>query len=112
MSKISRKAARLLGLKKPYKIIYRESLKSDACADYSGMYIGKKLIYHRIRINVSALQMEGARNLDTLFVHELIHAWQEENGIKDVHGKEFKRQARILEKVFSLTEVYIKQVDE
>ena len=52
------------------------------------------------------------RDLETVLAHELIHAYHEENGILEWHGKRFKNDAKLMTKKFSwLKDVYRKGID-
>lgn len=75
---------------------------------YQARYNNKgNLAEHRITIYLQ----NQSRDFDTILAHELIHAWQEENGHTEFHGKEFKRIARKMQKVFGLINVYVKGTD-
>jgi hypothetical protein len=52
------------------------------------------------------------RDFDTVLAHELIHAYHEENGIQEWHGKRFRKDAKLMTKKFSWLEgVYRKGID-
>ena len=80
---------------------------------YDGYYLAKhndkgKLCGHRIRIY---LNEDTARTLEATIAHELIHAWQEENNDKAMHGKRFARRARRIEQEYGILNIYIPRVD-
>ena len=99
----------ILGIQKPYKIVLKPSLKN--AAEYYAMYRKEKLVSHLIRINVGNLAHD-TRDLNTLIVHEFIHAWQEEKELTEIHGEYFKQMAKILSKEFNLPNIYIKGTDK
>jgi len=99
----------ILGLRKPYKIVLKPSLKY--AAEYSAVYRKEKLCYHIIRVNLGNLAHD-ARCLNTLVVHELIHAWQEERGLLEIHGYYFRKMARILGQAFGMSKIYMPGVDK
>jgi hypothetical protein len=95
-----------LGLKWDIQInLMRENHGEDVadymCDDESG---------HIITVYLPALA-EDSRDLETIIAHELIHAWQEENGHADTHGASFKKAARRVAKKFNLPHVYLPDVD-
>lgn len=111
MNIIIAKAARLLQIQKPYKIILKPKLTTGNAAEYYALYRKQKLSSHIIRINLGTLEND-TRCINTLVVHEFIHAWQEETGLTEVHGKYFKGMAKILSAEFDLPLLYIKGVDK
>ena len=99
---------KFLGLTKP--VVVRINSRSHKAWD--GYYIARynnkgKLAEHRITVYLQ----DQNRDFDTILAHELIHAWQEENGESEFHGKHFKRIAKKMEKHFNLTNVFIKGTD-
>ncbi len=105
------KFAEYLGLKSPYKIEMVSKKNKNMAAGYWSLYKngGKgKLHCHVIRVY---LGNKDYRDLETLIAHEMIHAWQEENGHEDIHGKSFKKMARKMSKEFDLPHIYIKASD-
>ena len=100
-----------LGLKSPYKIELVSKNNKKMTAGYWSLYKdgGKgELHCHVIKVY---LGNKDYRDLETLIAHELIHAWQEENGYADIHGKSFKKMARKMSKKFDLPHIYIKDTD-
>jgi len=86
------------GVKLPVEIrIRRKGMvnKINAAAIYQGMYVGGKLVAHRITLHGDAILNPEERNIKTLIAHELIHARLEEKGIiEDTHhGPVFRAQA-------------------
>ena len=109
MHTIIHRTIEILELKKPYKIVLKPSLRY--AAEYYAMYRKEKLVSHLIRINVGNLAHD-TRDLNTLVVHEFIHAWQEEIGLTEIHGYYFKKMAKILAEEFMLPNIYIKGTDK
>lgn len=110
MHNLIAKTIRFLQLQKPYKIVIKPKLKGGARAEYYAMMRKGKLVSHLIRINMSGMEYD-LRDLDTLIVHEFIHAWQEENGLTEIHGPGFQQLARELGQVLGLENIYLKGVD-
>ena len=98
-----------LEIEKPYKIVLKPTLGGNS-AEYYAMMRKGKLVSHLIRVSISNLKGD-VRDLDTLIVHEFIHAWQQENGIEEVHGPDFQRMARKLGKHLNIDNIYIKGTD-
>ena len=99
-----------LGLTKPVVVrVKTRKNKKDYDALYQARYSDKtaKLLEHCITIYTQ----NASRDFDTLLAHELIHAWQEEHGKHEIHGKHFKKYAKKMTEYFGLQEVYIKDVD-
>jgi len=98
-------AIKSLGLKHPVEI--RLNYKSNAknCGEYEPRFNSRgKLRGHKIWIYMRYLD----RGFETTVIHELIHAWQEENQITEIHGKSFaKMAARFPE----YADLYIKKID-
>lgn len=103
---------RFLNIQKPWKIVIKPYLKTESAAEYYEMRRKKKLVSHLIRINLECMGYENARSLDSLIVHEFIHAWQAENSIQESdHGPEFQKMARILETHLSVPRIYLPDTD-
>jgi SprT-like family len=96
-----------MGIKKRYQIVLKPKIK-NASAYYWEMKRNGKLVYHLIHIS---LEGDTIRDTETLIVHELIHAWQAENGYTDTHGQSFKSMARRLESQFGIKNLYIPGTD-
>lgn len=101
---------RFLQLKKPYKIVLKPSLKGNA-AEYYSMMRKNKLVSHLIRVSVDNLQYDR-RDLNTLIVHEFIHAWQAERGITEIHGPEFQTMAKFMACNLNMNSIYIPGIDK
>lgn len=99
-----------LGLKLPISITIKTRKGKDCDALYVPHYSDRtgKLIGHKITIYT----VDTSRSFDTLLVHELIHAWQEEVRLAEFHGPEFQRWAKTLETEFNLQEIYLQEIDE
>jgi hypothetical protein len=109
MHDLIRQTIGFLGIEKPYKIIIKPKLKGNR-GEYYGLYRKGKLVSHLIRISLHDMEYE-LRTLDTLIVHEFIHAWQEEKGITDIHGLEFQTTAKFLGHHLKLESIYIPGID-
>lgn len=110
MHDLIRQTIGFLGIEKPYKIVLKPSLKGNA-AEYYSMVRKGKLVSHLIRVSINNLETDR-RDLSTLIVHEFIHAWQAENHITEIHGREFRKQAKSLGNALNLENIYIKGVDK
>ena len=98
-----------LGLKLPIKLIFSEAKKPKFAGMYMPIRNNKgKLTSHKITIY---LNCAAGRSIDTLIAHELIHAWQDENGHTEIHGKHFRKYARILHEDYGIEHIYLKGTD-
>ena len=101
-----------LGLKKPYKVIISSRRKKTADADYLALYTNGgegELHSHQIRVFMGN---NSQRSLETLIAHELLHAWQEENNLDDIHGKPFQAMADLITLHFGIENIYIPGTDK
>lgn len=98
-----------LGLELPVTVIVKTSIKEKNWDAYYLPRHGKKgkLTSHKIVIRSNGL----SRNFDTILAHELIHAKQEEMKQEEIHGKIFRKFAKLMEEEFSLEEIYIDGID-
>jgi hypothetical protein len=100
-----------LKLKRPVDLQFRFCQSSDYDAEYwPKMRDNGTIKRHIIRFYVCADQ-DFERPFNTLLAHELIHAYQAERGLTEIHGKQFKRWAKKLEKTFALTNIYNPELD-
>ena len=99
-----------LKLKIPYSIIIKSRLR-DCAGLYNSVYHGDTLVNHRISISLYHTGKYFVRDLNTVIVHELIHAWQEENGIIETHGIEFQQMAVKLGGILNMPNIYLKDYD-
>ena len=99
-----------LQLEVPYSIVIKPKLR-DCAGLYTSVYKGNKLVEHRITISLYHTGKDFVRDLNTVIVHELIHAWQEENGIEETHGSEFQRMAEYLGNKLGMGNLYIWDCD-
>lgn len=98
-----------LDLKLPVRLILSEKSNKHSDAYYVPIYNNKGILTsHKITIFFTSC----ARNIDTLIVHELIHAWQEENKYKEVHGKKFREWAEYFEREYFISNIYIPRTDK
>ena len=101
---------KFLGLTKP--VIVRVNTRKNK--HFDGLYMPRysdrtaKLLEHKITIHVG----DNVREFNALLAHELIHAWQEENGKTEIHGKHFKRLAKAMGEHFGIEEIYLKGTDK
>lgn len=101
----------VLKLKKPVDLQFRFCQSSDYDAEYWPKMRGNgKIKRHIIRFYVCADQ-SFERPFNTLLAHELIHAWQAENDVTDIHGQLFQEWACKLEKDFNLDRIYDCELD-
>ena len=100
---------KFLGLTKPVTLRFKTRIHKKWDGFYIPHYSSKtgKLLEHRVTIYLT----NATRDINTLIAHELIHAWQEENKKSEVHGKHFKRLAKMMAQEFDLENIYMKGVD-
>lgn len=103
-----------LALEKDVELTFTTKANAKCDAEYSPVYRENKsgewnLKKHRIKLFVGN---ELERDLNSLIAHELIHAWQEENGKDEIHGKHFRKMSRKLEAEFGLLGIYNPEIDE
>jgi predicted SprT family Zn-dependent metalloprotease len=98
-----------LRLTKPVTITVKTRSHKAHDAYYMPKYSDRtaKLLEHKIVIYVENM----SRSFDTLLAHELIHAWQEEKGLAEFHGKQFQRMAKRMGEYFGLQNIYIEGTD-
>jgi len=97
--------AKYLGLKRPFQIELKSRTNTKMDASWEGLYNSKgKLSSHLITVYLGNI---SDRSLDSLIAHELIHAWQEEKGIIETHGSDFKIKSLQLAHMFELSAIYI-----
>ena len=105
-----------LGLEKPYTIKLNSKGKKSASAEYMARYNRRgELVSHQITIYLGN-QPHDSRDIETLIAHELIHAYQEEYNITEIHGEDFAEIARLLEYYLqsagiNISGIYIAGVD-
>ena len=100
-----------LKLKKPVDIQFRFRQSSDYDAEYwPKMRDNGSIKRHIIRFYVCADQ-DFERDFNTLLAHELIHAYQAERELTEIHGKHFKKWAKKLQKTFGIKGIYNSELD-
>lgn len=103
-----------LGLYKPLDIQFRFCRESEFDAEYWPKFTNRGNVKrHIIRVYVTD-DLEFNRDFQTLLAHELIHAWQAENNISDIHGQLFQEWACRLEKEYGpimLKRIYDSELD-
>jgi len=90
--------AHFLGLRVPVKFTIRTGGQpKEYVACYTAAYRKGKLVRHDISVYTQNLEDE-MRSFNELIAHELVHAWQEEQGINNPlhHCQFFVRKAREL----------------
>lgn len=99
-----------LELTKPVKIKFAKKCHKYWDADYSPKFNKwGELVCHHIKIYNNR---DRTRSIPTLIAHELIHAWQEEKELADIHGKPFQKMAHKLNKAFpELEPIYNPDMD-
>jgi len=102
MANLIQRAAQELGLEKSFDIVLKQRKKPNDknTAVYWGLFRKGKLQSHLIHVYLENFKAQGERDLNTVLVHELIHAWQEENGYTDVHGASFRKMAKRMQAKF------------
>lgn len=96
-----------LGLEKPYTIKLNSKGKKSASAEYRASYNrGGELVSHQITIYLGN-QPEDTRDIETLIAHELIHAFQEEHNIIEIHGDDFIDVAGLLSMYLETAGIYV-----
>jgi len=96
-----------LGLEKPYTIKLNSKGKKSASAEYRASYNrGGELVSHQITIYLGN-QAQDSRDIETLIAHELIHAYQEENNIEEIHGDDFQSIAEMLTMYLQTAGIYV-----
>lgn len=99
-----------LELIKPVKIKFSKKSHKAWDAEYSPKFNKwGELVCHHIKIYNNR---DRGRSIATLIAHELIHAWQEEREIGDIHGKPFQKMARKLNSLYpELEPIYNPEMD-
>lgn len=96
-----------LGLEIPYTIKLNSKGKKSASAEYRASYNrGDILISHQITIYLGN-QDTDSRDIETLIAHELIHAYQEEHNINEIHGDDFAEIAGLLSRYLETAGIYV-----
>lgn len=100
----------ILNLEKPIKIVFSKKPHASWDACYTPRFTKwGEVKSHHIKIYNNP---ERERDIATLIAHELIHAWQEENQVDDVHGKPFQKMAKKIRREFpGFRDIYRKDLD-
>ena len=110
-----RLACELIKVEKPVKFKIRKRYnKKGTVADHVAFMVNGNVVEHVITINMGNVvkdASEGERDVDTLIVHELIHAWQAEKGYKDNHGKSFQRKVKKVAGILGMPRLYLSMSD-
>ncbi len=100
----------ILQLEKPVKIKFMKRAHKSWDACYTPRFDKwGDIKQHNIKIYNNP---DRARSVEELIAHELIHAWQEENSVADIHGDPFQKMARKIKRaVPKLKNIYCKELD-
>lgn len=104
------KLVNMLGLTRPIIVKLSHKSHSGVCAEYWPKYRGEKLRRHIIEIFLPELASD-TRTFETIIAHELIHAWQEENGKTEIHGKHFAKMANKITAHFGYRGIFDPEID-
>ena len=100
------RAVDLLQLKLPVEIRLNYKPNAENCGEYQPRFNSRG----DVKLHVVWIYMRSLdRGFETTVVHELIHAWQAENDIADIHGKSFRRIAKMFPEY---PDVYLPKVDK
>ena len=103
-------------LQAPMEFRIKTRTKKSCSAKYNAMLdCGNNLVSHRITVYLGNLSND-TRTFDELIAHEFIHAYQQENGIDEIHGGDFPHVAQELAKFlhnmgFNVHRIYIPEID-
>ena len=98
---------KFISLEKPYTIKLNSKGKRSASAEYRASYNrGGELVSHQITIYLGN-QPQDTRDIETLVAHELIHAFQEEHNIIEIHGDDFIDVAGLLSMYLETAGIYV-----
>ena len=109
------KVSAFLGLLVSVTIIIKTEKASDEPqAEYAPIYDdnGGELLEHEITVWLDDIETQG-RDFNSIVAHELVHAWQEERGLSEIHGFAFRGKCAELETEFpDLRGIYDPEIDE
>lgn len=98
-----------LKLSRIVHIHFSEKENDNMHAWYEPLYSDNgRLVGHNIKVYLGNPRQ---RPIESIVAHELIHAWQEENKVTDIHGKRFAMVAKRVAKKFALRKVYMPRID-
>lgn len=103
-----------LGLYKPLELRFRFQDNEETDAEYNPRFNKHGNIKRHVITLYVSREFEFERDFQTLLAHELIHAWQAENDIEDIHGELFQEWAGKLEKEYGpimLKRIYDPELD-
>lgn len=88
----------ILGIKKDVEIcLHTLKTKKAAMAEHTYSYYNGKVLRHWITVYLSAKSKHRTHSLEWFLAHEMLHAWQAENGmLSENHGPEFRKMADFL----------------
>ena len=100
-----------LGLYKPLELRFRFQDNEETDAEYNPRFNKRGGIKRHVITLYISREFEFERDFKTLLAHELIHAWQAENDIEDIHGPLFQKLASNLQEDFNLNRIYDPELD-
>ena len=115
LSALIQRAIVFLKLKYEVELIIRtENAPGEPQAEYVAIYSdNEEFESHEITIWLDGLENQD-RDFNAIVAHELIHAWQQERGLREIHGFAFRATAAKLELEFFplLNGIYDPEIDE
>lgn len=100
--------AGFLRLQKPVIFRVTDSMESGNLGEYVALWHGDTLVGHSVYI----VRRSIYRPADSLIAHELIHAWQQEMELEEMHGPHFQEMAARIQHRFGIHNIYMKGTDE
>lgn len=97
-----------LGLEKPVDL----TLTTRNPKKWDAFYLPQYRKNGKLKKHTVTISAHANRNQDTLLMHELIHALQEEKGKTEIHGKFFRKWAKWAEKAHNLQNVFVDGLDK
>lgn len=105
--------ARYLGLNKPYDIRIK-SKRHDWAAGFCEQHTRKgKIVKHIVTVYIPTA-MDSEYTLESVIAHELIHAWQAEQGYLtegNYHGVEFQEMSEDITDTFGIANIFCEATD-
>jgi hypothetical protein len=105
-TKFINRTIKKLGLKFPVEIRLCYKPNAVNCGEYQPKFNK----WGDIKSHIIWIYMQNVdRGFKTTVIHELIHAWQEENNITEIHGKSFAKMAKCFKQY---PDIYLKKIDK
>lgn len=114
LAKFIENISETLQLSKPIDLRLRFQSNEETDAEYNPRFDKRGNIKRHVITLYVSREFEFERDFQTLLAHELIHAWQAENNIEDIHGQLFQEWACRLEKEYGpimLNRIYDPELD-